>query len=174
MEKLEKFESHQIDVLNNSVAMAEELVCNYYKMSANQWLRHRYDVKTLNDLADSEIVHGPFAQIIRYVGQRKDGTLGSTAYDFYKICLQDHTILSTLNQTLGLSLFPFIIYIMTHELIHIIRFSKYVVNFEASPEEKVKEETVVHEKTHEILRAINESGIEDVLEFFKRWRLPID
>jgi len=45
--------------------MAEELVSEYYKMSASQRLRPKYDVKTLVDLDPAEIVHGPFAQIIR-------------------------------------------------------------------------------------------------------------
>ena len=79
-----------------AVTMSEELVSNYFKMSANQWLHPKYDVKTLADLSNAEIVDGPFAQIIRYEGQRSGSSLGSESYDFYKICLQDHTILSTI------------------------------------------------------------------------------
>ena len=85
-------------------AMAEELVSNYYKMSASEWLRPKYDVKTLVDLAPGEIVDGPFAQIVRYEGHRKNTPLGSGVFDYYKICLQDHTIRSTLEPTYE---FPF-------------------------------------------------------------------
>lgn len=174
MKHLEKFSRDQIVVVNDSVQMAEELVCNFFKMSANQWLRHRYDVETLVGLEDQEIVTGPFAQIIRYIGQRKDASLGSTSYDLYKICLQDHSILSALKQSDNLLLFPFTLYIVVHELIHIVRFSKYLVNFEASHEEKIKEESQVHETTHDILEEINLGGMKKVLEFYKNWRIPID
>lgn len=174
MEKLEKFDSGQIKTVNNSVAMAEELVSNFYKLSASQWLRQKYDVKTLADLCPDEIVYGPFAQIIRYKGLRKNTSLGSSTYDFYKICLQDHSILSALKKSPRIKLFPFILYIVTHELIHIVRFSKFLQNFDASPEEKMEEEIRVHENTHEILRTLQVSGLADVLKFYDEWRMPFD
>ncbi len=174
MEKLEKFNPEQIRIVNNSVAMAEELVSNFYKMSASQWLRRRYDIKTLVDLSPDETVHGPFAQIIRYKGQRKDTSLGSSTYDYYKICLQDHAILSVLKQLPQIKVFPFTLYIVSHELVHIVRFGKFLQNFEASPEEMMMEETRVHEITHEILLAVRVSGLADVLTFYDKWRMPID
>jgi len=81
MKKLQTFNTDQIKIVNDSVEIAEELVSNHYKMSASQWLHRRYDVKTLVDLSPDEVVHGPFAQIIRYKGQRKDTSLGSSTYD---------------------------------------------------------------------------------------------
>jgi len=174
MGKLKKFTSDQIKIVNNSVAMAEEQVCNFFKMSANQWLRHRYDVRTLVDLDDEEIVHGPFAQIIRYKGRKKNTSLGSSTYDFYKICLQDHAIISVLNRDQSLMLFPFVLYVVTHELIHIVRFAKFLVNFDASPEQKIDEEATVHEKTHEILIGLRVSGLKAAFEFYEKWRKPMD
>ena len=72
MQKRNCFGSNQIKIVNHTVAMAEELVSNNYKMSASQWLGPRYDVKTLAELAPQEIIDGPFAQIIRYKGRRKN------------------------------------------------------------------------------------------------------
>lgn len=168
------FNPPQISIVNHSVAIAEELVSNHYKMSASEWLHPKYDVKTLIDLAPEEIVHGPFAQVIRYVGFRKETQLGSDAYDFYKICLQDHAILNTLKSKPKLRLLPFCLYIVTHELIHIVRFSKFLQNFDASPEEKFKEETRVHDSTHLILNCLNISGLNHVLDFYGKWRDPIE
>ena len=150
--------------------MAEELVSNHFKMSPNEWLRPRYDVKTLADLSDAEIVTGPFAQIIRYQGQRKGSALGSDSYDFYKICLQDQTILSTLHCERNLTLEPFSLYIITHELIHIVRFSKFLQNFEASPDETFAEEKRVHTITHRICSAVRLDGMDHVLAFYRQWR----
>ena len=164
----------EIQIVNSSVAMAEELVSNFYKMSASEWLHPKYDVKTRIDLTQDEIVDGPFAQVIRYEGQLKDTSLGSTSYDFYKICLQDHAILSALETASGLELFPFILYIIAHELIHIVRFSKFLQNFDATAEERMEEEKRVHKYTHDILRPVRLKGVSIVLEFYKHWRAPID
>ena len=107
MEALTTFTPEEIQVVTDSTVMAEELVSNHYKMSASQWLHPMYDVKTLVDLAPEEIVHGPFAQIIRYEGKKQNTTLGSSTYDFYKICIQDHSILSAIQQAPEISLLPF-------------------------------------------------------------------
>ena len=174
MKNLETFNKDQIIAVNNGVAMAEELVSNFYQMSTSQWLRRKFDIKTLADLSSEETVQGPFAQIIRYEGQRKDASLGSSTYVFYKICLQDHSILATLKQSPHIRLLPFILYIVTHELIHIVRFSKFLQNFDASPQEMMLEETRVHEITHEILIPVRVAGLADVLTFYEKWRKPID
>jgi hypothetical protein len=174
MQNLRTFSKDEIIIVNNVVSMAEELVSNHYKMSASEWLRPKYDVKTLADLAPGEIVDGPFAQIVRYEGHHRDTPLGSAVFDYYKICLQDHAIHSTLRKTADLKLFPFCLYIVTHELIHIVRFSKFLQRFDASPGEKRSEEKRVHESTHQILHPIRVSGIAAVLDFYKRWRQPIE
>ena len=174
MQKHNCFGSNEIKIVNHAVAMAEELVSNNYKMSASQWLGPRYDVKTLAELKPEEIIDGPFAQIIRYKGRRKNTSLGSATYDFYKICLQDHTIRSTLEKTQAIELFPFSLYIITHELIHIVRFSKFLQNFEASPEERMAEEKRVHLRTHEILKSVQLEGLPNVLEFYNDWRVAYE
>ena len=174
MMNLKTFSADQLGIVTNAVAIAEELVSNHYKMSASEWLRPKYDVKTLVDLAPEEIVHGPFAQIVRYEAQRKDASLGSSTFDYYKICLQDHAIHSALDKSAQMQLLPFAIYIVTHELIHIVRFSKFLQNFEATPEDRMAEEKRVHDRTHKILAKIRIAGISNVLKFYHKWRLPVE
>ena len=169
-----RFQSDQILLINDAVAMAEELVSNHYKLSAAQWLRRKYDVRTAAELSPEEIIAGPFAQVIRYEGRKKNADLNSEVFDFYKICLQDLAILEALGQTPSLRLFPFTLYIITHELIHIVRFSRFLQNFDASPLEKLTEEKQVHEDTHQILRRIQVSGISAVLKFYNKWREPLE
>lgn len=174
MENQRIFTPEQIRTINLAVDMAEELVSNHYKMSANQWLHPKYDIKTQADLTPNEIISGPFAQIIRYKGQRENASLESSTYDFYKICLQDHSILSIIEQAPEIKLFPFLLYIITHELIHIVRFSKFLQRFDASPQEKMTEESRVHQLTHDILNAKNISDLSEVMMFYQKWRKPID
>ena len=164
------FDRGQIHTVNQAVTMAEELVSNYFKMSLNEWLKPKYDVKTLADLNSNEIVQGPYAQIIRYQGQRKGSSLGSESYDFYKICIQDHAILETLQKRPDLSLIGFCLYIVTHELIHIVRFSKFLQNFEATADERLTEEIRVHAITHQILSGVRLPGLKNVLTYYEQWR----
>ena len=174
MQNLKTFTPSQIKIVTNAVAIAEELVSNYFKMSASEWLRPKYDVKTLVDLTPEEIVHGPFAQIVRYEARHKDMSLGSSTYDYYKICLQDHAIHSALDEAPEIQLNPFSLYIVTHELIHIVRFSKFLQNFEAAPEYRMAEEKRVHDKTRKILSDVRIEGLSNVLKFYHRWRLPYE
>ena len=171
---LRGFSKDDLIVVSKAVVMAEELTSNAYKMSFAEWRRRRYDVKTLADLSPEEVVHGPFAQIIRYVGSRAETSLGSSRYDFYKIGLQDHSILSTLNEVPGLRLFPFSLYIVTHELIHVIRFTKFLQAFDASTEDKMEEEARVHERTTAILKTAPIDGMEAVFEFYRAWQGSLD
>lgn len=168
------FKKYELTIVNNAVAMAEELVSNHYKMSASQWLRPKYDVETLTHLTQDEIVDGPFAQIIRYEGNLKGGVLGSSTYDFYKICIQDHAILKTLEIHPEMTLSPFALYVVTHELVHIVRFSRFLQNFNASDVEKLNEERRVHVITHDILNPLTAQELSTVFDFYSTWRPPFD
>jgi hypothetical protein len=174
MQGLQHFREGELRIVNEAVTIAEEVSSNAYKMSPAQWKGRRYDIKTLADLSPDEVVHGPFAQIIRYVGRKTETSLSSSEYDFYKICLQDHTILSTLNGFPELRLLPFTLYIVTHELIHVIRFTKFLQAFDASAREKIIEEARVHEKTQAILRPAQIPGMDAVFEFYRAWQGPLD
>ncbi|MDJ0667089.1 MAG: hypothetical protein QNJ61_07415 [Desulfobacterales bacterium] len=169
-----KFNPEQLATVNEAVATAEELVSNHFKLSASQWLKRKYDVKTAADLIADEVIEGPFAQVIRYEGRVPSDPLNSSSFDFYKICLQDHNILRILQTTPHLTLFPFALYIVTHELIHIVRFSQFLQNFEASNDERLAEEKRVHDKTHEILCALKIDGLAAVLNYYARWRDGFD
>lgn len=171
---LARFSPEQLAIVTQSTMMAEELVSDYYKMSTSQWLRSVYDIKTSADLAPDEIVLGPYAQIIRYEGKPDRGALGSSSYDFFKICIQDHSILSTLGYSPAITLKPFSLYIVAHELIHVVRFLKFLQNFSASPQETWEEEKRVHDFTREILKNISLAGLENVLSFYRKWHTPVE
>jgi hypothetical protein len=174
MQELQRFRKDELRIVNEAVAIAEEMTSNVYKMSSTEWRGQRYDIKTLADLTPDEVVHGPFAQIIRYIGRKPETSLSSSEYDFYKICLQDHTILTALRKTPALGLFAFMLYIVTHELIHVIRFTKFLQAFDASATEKIIEEARVHEKTQAILKPAKISGMEPVFDFYRAWQGPLD
>jgi hypothetical protein len=166
--RLETFDMAQMEIVDGAVALAEEVTSNYYKYSASQWRRSRYDIQTLKDLRGPEITNQAFAQILRYIGHPSGSTLGSSRFDFYKVCLQDHVILQALKRDPTLALFALMVYVVTHELVHIVRFSRFLQSFEAYPTARMEEESRVHTLTADILRAARVSGMESVVEGYQQ------
>ena len=164
------FDSPQLSIVDEAVQMAEELTSNHFKISFRQWRRSHYDIKTLIDLQESEIEDNAFAQIVRYVGQPIDSDLGSSRFDFYKVCLQDHVILKALQREKSTPFLPLVVYILTHELIHIVRFNRFEQKFYAFQKEKEKEEIRVHAITYEILKGLRYRGMNSVLDSFSKSR----
>jgi hypothetical protein len=166
MGTLRQFDRAQLQTLEQAVEIAEEVTSNYYKISFNEWKRHRYDIKTVIHLNESEITHHAFAQITRYTRSLGQRLRGSQDFDYYKICLQDHMILAALARELELNLLPLMAYIVTHELIHVVRFCKFLQNFQASLAEQKKEEKLVHGITLKMLSNVNLPGLSYVLKSY--------
>jgi len=167
------FNTQELLKVDEAVKISEELINNYFKMSSGQWLKNRYDIKTAKDLAGHENVKGPFAQVIKYEGRKKDACLSSSSFSFYKVCLQDCAILSAVSKNDSLLLEPFLLYILTHELVHVVRFLKFKQRYEKRNEADVTldEERRVHFITHKILKSVPISKLRQVFEFYKDWIL---
>ena len=133
-------------------AEAEELTGNYFKLSTSDWRRFKYDVKTLKDLDPNEISNEAFATLSKYTCQNESFDFGQRTFSFYKVCLQDHNILKALKRDPDISFEGLLLYIAVHELIHIIRFNKFVTLFESDEATKQNEERIVHTTTSDILR----------------------
>ncbi len=185
----------QLKVMDEAVLIAEELVSNYYKMSSAQWLRSRYEIKTLKDLNADEIVDGPFAQVLGYQVRTTKNFPGSRVIDYYKVCFQDQAILTlpalnvsdlTLPALNGsentcanehdckeyLSFLPFLIYITVHELVHIVRFATFKQIYSVASEVAcaMEEERKVHRICWDILKETPITGMDNVLLFHAKWR----
>jgi len=157
--------------VDRAVLRAEELVNNFFKMSSGQWLKNRYDIKTLKDLAPHERISGPFAQVVKYEGRKKELSLMSSSFSLYTVCLQDPAILSKVKENKNLLMDPFLIYILTHELVHVVRFSKFDHRYENIGEADLTmaEERKVHNLTYSILHRISIPGLSDVFDFYGEW-----
>ncbi len=162
------FDRAQIKLVEDAVSLAEELVSNYFKMSSSQWLKSRYDVRTAANLADHERVSGPFAQVVGYEARKKDVPFGSSAFNFYRICLQDGAILGAVEEKEGFQLFPFVLYVVVHELVHIVRFTKFQQIYEAATthDTAMEEEHKVHGLTLKILGPVRLEGLSVIREYY--------
>jgi hypothetical protein len=165
------FSPEEIGVVSEAVEIAEEVTADYFKLSTSQWKQLRYDIQTLVDLNADEIMEAAFAQITRY-SRHPVGTLEPTRqYDHFKICLQDHSIVAAVERDETVRLLPLTIYVVTHELVHVVRFCKFLQRFDADFLERQREEVRVHEITHRALRDLNVPHLDHVLQAYRGYRL---
>ena len=161
------FEFEEIAVLRQSIDISEELISNFYKLSTSEWKRYRYDIQSLKDLNEEEITDMAFAQIHRYLRHPQHRMRGSEPSDFFKICLQDHVIRNALRRDAHIQLPALAVYIVTHELIHVVRFARFLQRFDATQAEREAEEGRVHALTYTLLQTCKIKGVPEVLAAFK-------
>lgn len=164
------FKSEELSTVSDALEIAEDNTGDFYKFSFDQWKRHHYDVKTLSSLDDGEIASDAFALL----NKRSRITTGfdskTKERDFYYICLQDHQILRALGRDKNLGVLPLLVYIFTHELVHIVRFCNFYQRFEISGRGRDEEEKIVHATTFEILKDLSLPKLGYVLEAYQDQR----
>lgn len=161
------FQRDQKKLLQDAAGIAEEVTSDFFKLGASHWRRARYDILTLEALARDEISPHAHALVAKYHGKPHDRALPSASFDFYRVCLQDHNILKVQGGRRDLGLFPLLLYIVTHELVHLVRFSQFLARFEASEAEKLQEETRVHRLTGKILEPFNYMNMLPVIRYYE-------
>jgi hypothetical protein len=128
---------------------------------------HRYEIKTLLYLEDHERNEKAFAHLCRYFCQRNENPDHPDNFYFFKVCLQDDRIADAVNRsTPFIKLAPLLLYIATHELVHIIRFTNGDSDFDAPVAEKIWEEEKVHSITRNMLKPIGGTDLDLVLDCF--------
>jgi len=166
------FRDQDLRTVGDALDIAEDATANFYKFSTGQWKRHAYDVKTLLSLRNHEISKYAFALLNKGSRVIDDGLESKTKKrDFYFICLQDHQILKALKRDSELGLLPLLVYVFTHELIHIVRFCNFFQRFDTSEKEKQREESVVHKTTFDILENVSLPSLDYVLDSYKGHRV---
>jgi len=165
MEPAQYFHQDHKELLKEAAVIAEEVTSDFFKLSPCHWRRARYDILTLEALRAEEISSHALALVAKYDGCHKDRLLRSAAFDFYRVCLQDHNILKTL-QHVDYLMFPLLLYIVTHELVHIVRFSQFLALFEAPEEHKQEEERRVHRLTQKILAPLPVRDLPPVMQYY--------
>ena len=164
------FLEHHKELLREAAVIAEEMTSDFFKLTPNCWRRARYDILTLEGLEQDEISSHALALVAKYRGRHRDRVLQSAVFDFYRICLQDHNILKALDYCPYLSLLPLLLYIITHELVHVVRFSRFQALFEAPEEQKHEEERQVHLLTQKILKPLKSPELPRVISYYEENR----
>jgi hypothetical protein len=165
---LSPFSRENMLTVSEALHIAEDKVGDFYKLSLRQWKRHRFSVRTLAELNNEEIIEDVFALLEKHY--RTDKVLNATE-DHYFICLQDHEILKAAERDERLTLLPLLVYVFTHELVHIVRFCNFIQRFEARGRNREIEERIVHSTTYDILKNIPTLNLDYVLHSYQDHRV---
>ena len=163
------FNTAQLPIAARAFGEAEKLLLRHFRLNESELRKNKYEVKTLAFLDEHEVKDGAFAQLCKY-SYEKTATLtpeGREGFDFYRVCLQDNSILDAVDRANSfVKLNPLMLYIAVHELIHVMRFGNGAIDFDASLEEKEREEKVVHSLTREALQAVRQRDMDIILDCF--------
>ena len=174
---LQYFNKNQLAVVGDALDIAEDMTSNYFKLSLLHWKKNRFDLRTLSSLFGEEIKDNVFALLKKYMADDKGGE-GEPLYktrEFYLICLQDHQILKALQRDSNIKLLPLLAYILTHELVHIVRFCKFQIQFNTQKENhRIQEEKIVNQTTYTILNQLSLPDLSYILTFYNPDRMNID
>ncbi len=156
------FSPHQHRALAWAVDLAEEVVSDHYRFSETFWKkRGRCEFKTLIDLGPEEVSDEALAQIVKCVGP---AAISHRHREFFRICLQDHHIKAA-RQRADLDLGALLAYVITHELVHVVRFARHDQLFEAPREARWAEELKVHDLTCRLLTPLKLRGGDKIFDF---------
>jgi hypothetical protein len=161
------FDRKQRFWVGDALGIAEELAENRFQVDLGDYERFPFDVQTLIHLKREEKTTRALAQVCKYEYQKKVQFQSIRRKAFYRICLQDDKILRTVKKDNVAILKPLLLYVVAHELIHVIRFSLDPGRFHLSPEEKKIEEKNVHRLTYELLSPLDEPKMEILLERYR-------
>ncbi len=164
----DRFSNPQRSLVFNALDEAEKRTAGYYCIPPFRWENLRYDLLTREDHGWEPLPDSTLARV-RYL-QRIDQ---SKPFDFYRIELNDGRILSVAEREDLLSensLYPFLVYILTHEMVHMVRLSSIL---ECGPEMASSNETE-EERVQGISRRILKSSLKylPVLDRFCGTNLP--
>jgi len=161
------FSPIQMTMANGAFQHAEKLAGHYFRLTTDRMRLNRYDVKTLAYLEDHEVRDGAFAHLCKYHYKKEENKSDLGSFHFYRICLQDNRILDAIDRGHSfIKITPLMLYIAAHELVHIVRFETGEIEFDASLEEKEREEEKVHMITKDMLQSTMSPELKIVLDCF--------
>jgi hypothetical protein len=147
-----RFNPAQLRLVREASQRAAALVSDYYRIAPREWEnKMRYEVCTLRSLAPSEVTDAALAQVLCYDFKRQFGQMLLDQGEIYRICLQDHRILDAAKKC-GLQLGPLLVYIIAHELVHVVRFGQRLQRVDLPEELRQGEEQYVEDTVRKILK----------------------
>ncbi len=160
-----RFDDFQRNLVHQATRESSDHLNRFYRYAPREFFHFSYDVLTERDIPVAALKKGVFAETISY-------THRNTPEEFYRIHLFDHPILMAVStRTSAPALYPFMLYILTHELIHISRLSRLALENPSDKERQLEEETV-HRLTRDVLAPLGSFPLEQVADLYHLNLLP--
>lgn len=141
--------------------IAEELCGDHFHLPAFDLGSAPYDVVTARDLFSRGVEPPPeisqLAEVRRCDLTREERTARDRRRTHYRICLWDPNILRVCDH--GPPHGAVLLYVLCHELVHIVRFAKQLARFDTTPDDRSDEECKVHDITSIIVKKAREPGL---------------
>lgn len=162
---LQVFGPHEEAILSHAAVVAEESVSDFFQLTEGFWSGNPYELRTGKYLLPQEVSRNCLAQVLKM--RRPPSGRRLRARDFYRICVQDHNLLSLAQRERSPKLLePLLVYTLAHEMVHVVRFSKHMHLFEADLDQRRREETKVHALTAELLGRLRLPGLDRVIDLY--------
>ncbi len=143
---------------------AEERTIHYYCIPPYRWQQLRYDLVTHRDCEWKPLPDAALAQV-QLVHQVRPS--GKASCDFYRIQLNDPSILiAARRENLEPDLYPFLVYILTHEMVHLVRLSTILRDDREIRLSLAEEESRVHNVAYRILSRAPDRQMAPILSKF--------
>jgi hypothetical protein len=141
----------------------EQLVGEHFHLTSFGLAGRCYEVVT-RKVADADGA-APFAlaKLCRYDRRERRIREGKALSHFYRIYLQDGNLLERARSGPGLSLRALLLYVLAHELVHVVRFESFQVHHGAVGAARDREEEAVHGLTREVLAPLRDPEVERVV-----------
>jgi len=147
------FTESDLMIVCRAASLAERLTEKHFDLAKDHWKSEPYTILTLKQVDRGLYEPGVFANVIRYKTRTNQKTRSAPA-ERYGIVLQDPNILRALLRQSHHDLWTISLFVLTHELIHVVRFNKFSVNFFSEPGARQTEENLVQSITGEILSGV--------------------
>jgi len=142
-----QFSTPQRSLIFQALDEAEKRTSGYYCIPPFRWEKLHYDLLTRADHGWEPIPDPMLARVRCLQGLNR-----KRLFDFYRIELNDRNILEAAErENLHEDLYPFFVYILTHEMVHMVRLSSILEN---GPETPVSCNEAEERRVQQISRSI--------------------
>jgi hypothetical protein len=160
-----QFSPAERQLVHRAMFEAEEHTTRYYCFPPHRWQDLRFDLLTRKDRDWQPVPDSVLAKLLRL---HKVSPRPNHSYDFYRIQLNDPSILGvSRRQDFGADLYPFLVYILTHEMVHLVRLSSILEEDPLILGSPDAEESKVDRISRQILCAAPHLQIDPIISKFR-------
>lgn len=148
------FTNSDLVTIRRAALLAQRLTEKYFGLDESHWKLNPYQILTRKQVGKWFYEPDAFASVVRYRTAGDTATRSLPKEQGYGIVLQDPNILRALLRSSRHDLWTFGLFILTHELVHVVRFTKFDVDFWAGWDKRRTEENLVKEITGQMLSGV--------------------